>query len=81
MKRNVLDFRAYQRRKSDRREGFRACGWRALREAVTDVSRSVNRLVPLHLAREEEIAEVAEELERCRLLALAMLKKGRRHGR
>jgi hypothetical protein len=81
MKRNVLSIIAYQRRKAEQLAGFRGCGWKALREGVTEASRAVNCLIPLHLASEEEIVEVAAELERCRQLALAMLRKGRRHGR
>jgi len=81
MKRNVLDFVAHQRRHAERREGFRACGWMALRDAVTEASRAVNHLTPLHLVSEDEIAGVADHLDHCRQLALAMLKKGRQRGR
>lgn len=80
MKRTVVDLLAYRRQRVDQMAGFRLCGWKPLREAVTDASRAVNCLVPLHLASEEEIFEVIERLEHCRQLALSMLQKGRRHG-
>jgi hypothetical protein len=80
MTRPVTDLRAYRQRLVDKRAGFRGCGWKPLREAVTDVSRAVNCLVPLHLAREEDIAAVAAQLEHCRQLALAMMQRGRGHG-
>ena len=80
MKPNVFDLRAYKRRKTERNLGFRACGWKDLREAVTETSRAVNCLVPLHLATESEIVEVAEQLANCQRLALAMLAKERQRG-
>lgn len=81
MKQNVVDFRAYRRRKVEHDLGYRACGWRDLRAAVTDASRAVNHLVPLHLVTESEIIEVADRLARCQHLALAMVEKGRQHGK
>ena len=80
MMRPITDLPTYRRHLVDKRAGFRLCGWKPLREAVTDVSRAVNCLVPLHLAREEDITAVAEQLEHCRQLALAMKQRGRRHG-
>lgn len=80
MKRAVVDLLAYRRRRLDQKAGFRLYGWKPLRDAVTDASRAVNCLVPLHLVNEEEIVAVVDQLEHCRQLALSMLQRGRQHG-
>lgn len=77
----ITDLRDFRRRRVDQRAGFRLCGWKPLRDAVTEASRAVNGLVPLHLAREEEILQVVEIIDECRELAAGMLSKGRRHGK
>jgi hypothetical protein len=80
-KANVTDLRAYVTRRAEQWGAFRARGWQPLRQAVTDASRALNHILPLHMASEEEVARVAEQLRQCHELAIAMLQEGKRNGR